>query len=117
MTLIRTLLIPIVFIVSALSLFAAEPVYHAELVFDPAVESHGHVHASAIVICPDGALRTVWYENGPDLPTERSLRRGIHTAPTSLSSSYNRAPWLCGERRCRVSFRGTSGRYCGATRS
>jgi len=48
---------------------AADPLYEAQFVFDPAVESHGHVHASAIVECPNGDLRVVWYENGPQLPS------------------------------------------------
>jgi len=58
-------------IFSAMTLTAAEPYYHSDFIFDPKVDDHGHVHASAIVVCPDGALRTVWYENGPDLPSDR----------------------------------------------
>ena len=50
---------------------AAEPYFKAQEIFDPAVKSHGHVHASSIVVCPDGGLRAVWYENGPDLPSPR----------------------------------------------
>lgn len=45
-----------------------EPFYEAEFVFDPEAEDHGHVHASCVVECPNGALRAVWYENGPKLP-------------------------------------------------
>jgi hypothetical protein len=45
---------------------AAEPIYKDRLIFDPEVESHGHVHASSIVECPNGDLLAVWYENGPD---------------------------------------------------
>lgn len=43
-------------------------VFESSLIFDPAVEDHGHVHASCIVECPNGDLRAVWYENGPELP-------------------------------------------------
>ena len=46
-----------------------QPTYHNELIFDPAVQSHGHVHASCIVECPNGDLLAVWYENGPKLPS------------------------------------------------
>jgi len=47
---------------------AAPPLYEAQLIFDPAQTSHGHVHASCIVVCPNGDLRAVWYENGIPLP-------------------------------------------------
>ncbi|HEO71074.1 MAG TPA: neuraminidase (sialidase)-like protein [Candidatus Hydrogenedentes bacterium] len=47
---------------------AEQPLYEEELIFDPKVEDHGHVHASCIVECPNGDLRAVWYENGPKLP-------------------------------------------------
>jgi predicted neuraminidase len=46
----------------------AEPLFESEFVFDPAVESHGHVHASCLIEEPGGALRAVWYENGTPLP-------------------------------------------------
>lgn len=46
----------------------AAPVFHRQTIFDPAVESHGHVHASCHVELPGGALLAVWYENGPILP-------------------------------------------------
>jgi predicted neuraminidase len=46
----------------------AAELYEARSVFDPTVESHGHVHASCIIECPNGDLRTVWYENGSPLP-------------------------------------------------
>ncbi len=42
--------------------------FESSLIFDPDIESRGHVHASCIVECPNGDLRVVWYENGPDLP-------------------------------------------------
>ena len=45
----------------------AKPLFEADAVFDPEVESHGHVHASCIVECPNGDLRAVWYENGSPL--------------------------------------------------
>jgi predicted neuraminidase len=47
----------------------SQPVYEEEMVFDPQTESHGHVHASCIVECPNGDLRAVWYENGDPLPS------------------------------------------------
>ena len=47
---------------------SAEVFYEEELIFNPEIESHGHVHASCIVECPNGNLRAVWYENGPELP-------------------------------------------------
>lgn len=53
-------------VISAISL---APPYHREtLIFDPAREPHGHVHASSIVELPNGDLLAVWYENGPKLP-------------------------------------------------
>lgn len=52
-----------------LSNAAVTPVsFEAEFIFDPALESHGHVHASCIVEGPNGDLRAVWYENGTRLP-------------------------------------------------
>jgi len=45
----------------------APVIYEESLIFDPQVESHGHVHASCIVECPNGDLRAVWYENGEEL--------------------------------------------------
>jgi len=50
---------------------AADPHYAEEFVFDPAAESHGHVHASTVVECPGGDLLVVYYENGPKLPSPR----------------------------------------------
>ncbi|MBX3440283.1 MAG: exo-alpha-sialidase [Planctomycetaceae bacterium] len=51
------------------AMFAAEPSYHAEDIF-PAFDPRGvHVHASAIVVCPNGDLRAVWYANGDELPS------------------------------------------------
>lgn len=47
--------------------FCADPSFHSEVIFDPAVSSHGHVHASCIVECPNGDLCVVWYENGTAL--------------------------------------------------
>lgn len=52
----------------SLAAVSEEPFYDAQLIFDPDLESHGHVHASCIVECPNGDLRAVWYENGPELP-------------------------------------------------
>ena len=39
--------------------------FEAGLIFDPEKSSHGHVHSSCIVECPNGDLLAVWYENGP----------------------------------------------------
>ena len=47
---------------------SAAPVFEKEAVFEPGQGAHGHVHASCIVECPNGDLRVVWYENGPELP-------------------------------------------------
>jgi hypothetical protein len=47
----------------------SEGTFEAEFIFDPALESHGHVHASCIIECPNGDLRAVWYENGTRLPS------------------------------------------------
>jgi len=47
---------------------SAQALYKATYIFDPEEESHGHVHASCIVECPNGDLRAVWYENGKPLP-------------------------------------------------
>ena len=46
----------------------AQPFCEESFIFDPEVESHGHVHASCIVECPNGDLRAVWYENATPLP-------------------------------------------------
>lgn len=61
--------------VSAASLFlilcrsgGAAELFEARTIFDPAQASHGHVHASCVVECPNGDLRAVWYENGAPLP-------------------------------------------------
>jgi len=52
-----------------LPLAAADaPLYEAQLIFNPQQKSHGHVHASCIVVCPNGDLRAVWYESGKELP-------------------------------------------------
>ena len=45
-----------------------QPFCEMALIFDPDKESHGHVHASCIVACPNGDLRAVWYESGQELP-------------------------------------------------
>src|SRR5204862_85842 len=46
----------------------AQGKFEAGFIFDPAVESHGHVHASSIIEGPNGDLRAVWYESGKPLP-------------------------------------------------
>lgn len=48
---------------------ADDVLFEEQFIFDPATDSHGHVHASAIVECPGGDLRAVWYENGNRLPS------------------------------------------------
>lgn len=42
--------------------------FESNFIFDPETSSHGHVHASCLVECPNGDLLAVWYENGPQLP-------------------------------------------------
>lgn len=49
---------------------AADALYEAEMVFDAASGSHGHVHASCITQYPNGDLLVVWYENGDELGPE-----------------------------------------------
>ncbi len=49
----------------------AEPIYHAEDIFPPAEPNGMHVHASAIVVCPNGDLRACWYANGEPLTDSR----------------------------------------------
>jgi predicted neuraminidase len=50
--------------------WAVDPLYQSRLIFDADADpSHGHVHASAIVECPNGDLRACWYENGETLPS------------------------------------------------
>jgi predicted neuraminidase len=61
-------LLAVCIIASAAQPIYAEPIHKERLIFDPEVESHGHVHASSIVECPNGDLLAVWYENGPDRP-------------------------------------------------
>ncbi|MCA9411889.1 MAG: exo-alpha-sialidase [Candidatus Omnitrophica bacterium] len=62
------------FIVLFFSLFltlsaqSEKPFFESEIVFDPEKIDHGHVHASCIVECPNGDLRTCWYENGTLMP-------------------------------------------------
>jgi len=56
---------------SAGDVLASEVLYEEQFVFAPEDESHGHVHASSIVQCPNGDLRVVWYENGTPLPSSR----------------------------------------------
>ncbi|MGE0376539.1 MAG: exo-alpha-sialidase [Planctomycetaceae bacterium] len=50
---------------------AAEPFSQAEDIFPPFAADGVHVHASAIVVCPNGDLRAVWYANGDDLSGPR----------------------------------------------
>ncbi len=62
----------IVTTISMLGVVAAAPdapLYESSFIFDLQQESHGHVHASCIVECPNGDLRAVWYENGDPLPS------------------------------------------------
>lgn len=53
--------------------FAEEPYYNSEFIFEPTFEEPimHHAHASAIIVCPNGDLRVVWYENGPKLKDPR----------------------------------------------
>ena len=49
----------------------AEPTYHEEYIFPPAEPDGMHVHASAIVVCPNGDLMACWYANGEPLDDPR----------------------------------------------
>jgi predicted neuraminidase len=51
----------------------AQALHEEEFVFDPGAESHGHVHASCLVECPNGDLLVAWYENGPKLASYEYL--------------------------------------------
>ncbi len=50
---------------------AAEPFYQADDIFPPAEPNGMHVHASAIVVCPNGDLLACWYANGEPLNDPR----------------------------------------------
>ena len=50
----------------------AEVFYEEEFIFDPEIESHGHVHASCIVECPNGDLLAVWFSCSRHNTTSRS---------------------------------------------
>ncbi len=54
--------------VGLMAMVSGQPLFESGFIFDPDKESHGHVHASCIVECPNGDLRAVWYENGTPLP-------------------------------------------------
>ncbi|MCA9113273.1 MAG: hypothetical protein KDA52_25215, partial [Planctomycetaceae bacterium] len=49
----------------------AEPTYHEEYIFPPAEPNGMHVHASSIVVCPNGDLLACWYANGEPLDDPR----------------------------------------------
>lgn len=49
----------------------AEPTYQDGYIFPPAEPNGMHVHASAIVVCPDGDLLACWYANGDELTDPR----------------------------------------------
>jgi predicted neuraminidase len=66
----RTLFCLVVFVLPSVAL-AEDVLYEEQFIFDPQAKSHGHVHASTIVECPNGDLRAVWYENGQGLPSPR----------------------------------------------
>jgi predicted neuraminidase len=42
----------------------AEPIFKAELIFEPMKEDHEIVHGASIIQYPNGDLLTVWYETG-----------------------------------------------------
>jgi len=58
--------IALVTVLSAFQVVHAGPLFEKQTIIDPG--THGHVHASCIVECPNGDLRAVWYENGTHLP-------------------------------------------------
>ncbi len=63
--LILTILGVIIFVFNTVDLSSGGDMFEADFIFDPEKSSHGHVHASCIVECPNGDLMAVWYENGP----------------------------------------------------
>jgi predicted neuraminidase len=69
--LVRQSAMGLTILATAVSLEAGDPVYVADFIIDPEDRTHGHVHASTIVECPNGDLRAVWYENGTELPEPR----------------------------------------------
>jgi predicted neuraminidase len=60
--------------VSVLPCVYGQALHEEDFIFDPAVRSRGHVHASSIVVCPDANLLVAWYENGPRLPSYEYLQ-------------------------------------------
>ena len=70
---------------------AEAPFFEAQHVFDPAAESHGHVHASCIVVCPNGDLLAVWYENGPELPPPYPTTQRDKSADVRIGGARKRA--------------------------
>jgi len=62
----KILSIALVTVLSAFQVVHAGPLFEKQTIVAPG--THGHVHASCIVECPNGDLRAVWYENGTHLP-------------------------------------------------
>ena len=83
------LAVPTVFALSPALLGA--PLFEEQFLFDPAVESHGHVHASCLVETPKGGLVAVWYENGPPLPAPYYKDRADKSGDVRLGGA-RRAP-------------------------
>ena len=52
------------------NILANEILYEEQFIFDPAPENHGHVHASAIVQCPNGGCASSGTKRKP-LPSSR----------------------------------------------
>ena len=57
----RCTLFCLVVIILPRTVFAEDVLYEEQFIFDPEVSSHGHVHASTVVECPNGDLRAVWF--------------------------------------------------------
>jgi predicted neuraminidase len=70
---------------------AQDPLFESQFIFDPAGESHGHVHASCLVECPNGDLRAVWYENGTALPAPYFSEQQDKSADVRVGGAYKPA--------------------------
>lgn len=71
---VKTALLILSLFLSLLPEGYAQALHEEEFVFDPGAESHGHVHASCLVECPNGDLLVTWYENAPRLAAYEYLK-------------------------------------------